>query len=98
MDRLRESGTGNDKDFYEITYTRHWINWEDSNKEHMASCGEKEFTHRIHRNLGEWLLQISDTYLEPDGVFEVGGCVGRDFDTCYEFPSAAKGVLRWLVD
>lgn len=84
MDKIRESGTGNDKDFYVLTYTRNWIDWEDPNKEHLASCEESQFTHKISRNLGEWLIMsIDEDFLCSET------CTFRDFDTC-------RGIHQWL--
>tara|TARA_R110000803_G_scaffold40968_3_gene88259 strand:- start:1404 stop:1682 length:279 start_codon:yes stop_codon:yes gene_type:complete len=91
--KIVESGSSNNKDFYQITYDRHWIDWEDPHKEHLASMGSKEFTHTVSRNLGEAIIDL----LRESGDSTVDELTYRDFDTCYEYPSSIRGANRWLI-
>jgi len=90
--KIAESGSCANKDFYQVTYDRHWIDWEDTHKEHLASCESREFTHRVSRNLGEAIIDL----LRESGDLTVDELTCRDYDTCVEFPSINRGVERWL--
>ena len=91
--KIVESGSSDNKNFYQITYDRHWIDWEDPHKEHIASLGSKEFTQSVSRNLGEAIIDL----LRESGDLRVDELTCRDFDTCYEHPSSIRGANRWLI-